>query len=897
MLKHRILDEGSYLGSSGRSWLGYFALLQIGLFTLAAGYHFFVGYSAHKQKTITLEGKLLTFQENYESILLSVETLSNYIHGELLALPGLSEAVARLESATTDEAAEVERAALYQIVLPLYQRAVDANLKQLHFHSKESRSLLRMHRPEKFGDSLKGVRHTIDLANAEQRAVSAFEEGRIFNGYRFVYPLYHEGAHIGTVEVSFSSSALLEKLFEIHQNAQFGFLISKQVVKDVVFNDEQAQYQTSVFSEDYTEENNQFSTSFITRSNGFWDDDNALKLLTDSFSRATSKANEDGVVSFKYNGMHYKLASIPVKDILGHAVANVVAVEPSESLGLIAKRAKQSHLAGLGIGAILMLGGTFLYFNWQKKTQEAMRVNRRLQLIASEIPGVIYQFRYWPETGRASFPYASKGIKEVYGVTPEQVFEDASLAFTVIHPDDAAMVNASIEESARTMERWFCEYRVCFKDERVEWMQGNAMPQPMPDGSILWHGYINNITQQKEYERMLRDARIQAESAEEAKSRFLATMSHEIRTPMNAIIGLSDLLQSTELNAEQAEFVTTIIDSGNTLLELISDILDYSKIDAERLVLIESKFQLSEMIRKISGISQSLAKAKWVRFRVHESGKLPEHLIGDADRITQVILNLISNAVKFSDKGKQVDFYIHTSPFENDRVMLEFEVVDHGIGIPKEDQKKIFEPFSQSAASMAGHYQGTGLGLSISARLSELMGGTLSCKSTVGSGSSFSFKVPLIEVEDEKTALEQKSGAASLGSSSEGFSESNISILLVDDNPLNLKIANTMLGRMGLTADSAENGQEALSACLAKAYDLVLMDLRMPVMDGNKAAASIFSQVAPEQCPSIVALTADVSEAKRKQCLSLGMDDYLTKPVKMQRLREVIETTIKNKKS
>lgn len=491
-----------------------------------------------------------------------------------------------------------------------------------------------------------------------------------------------------------------------------------------------------------------------------------------------------------------------------------------------------------------------------------------LKKISDQVPGCFFQFQYF-EHGFMQYSYISAGVFELCGMTSEQVRSDAKMIFRIIHQDDIRSVYESMFEAYNNIANWEMEFRVHVPQKGERWIRAESTPEKLAN-SILWHGYLQDITKRKQAEKEIIQASEYAAAASKSKSEFLANMSHEIRTPLNGVIGFTDLLMRTTLDETQKQYMSTVLQSANTLLDIINDILDFSKIEAGKLELSVSKTDLYELGSQVADMIKFQAHKKGLEMLLNISSDVPRFIWCDSIRLKQVLVNLLSNAIKFTERG---EIELKVEVLDSNKNTFRFSVRDTGIGIAESNQIRIFEAFSQEDASTTRRFGGTGLGLTISNKLLALCNSKLEITSKVGIGSIFYFDVCFKSIHGQPTEWENI--------------ENIKNALVVDDNQNNRLILEGMLKLKNIAIDHAENGIQALNFLQAgNKYDIIIMDYHMPYMDGIETVKNIRHNLKLDSVSQPIFLLYSSAEDEKINlfCNEYSIQQKLIKPIKIHQL-------------
>ncbi len=506
-----------------------------------------------------------------------------------------------------------------------------------------------------------------------------------------------------------------------------------------------------------------------------------------------------------------------------------------------------------------------------------------LRSLGDNLPdGVIYTIAVYPD-GHSRFLHISQGVERVLGLPLSQILDDAQRVFERILPEDLEVLGAAASASMAGLAVLDVQARIRTADGGVRWGQFRAAPRRSDDVAVLFDGIFLDITPQKRAEDSLRQAKAEAEAASRAKSEFLANISHEVRTPLNGVLGMLQLLaSSTKLPADALAHVDTALACGRGLVRVLADILDFSLIDAGRLVLRRNTCEIRAILDGVLGVLSIECEKKGLRITVDVADDVPPYVETDDARLRQILFNIIGSAVKFTPAGA-IDVKVSIASRQPGRLHVLFSVRDTGIGIPEGQLSAIFEPFTQLDGSFTRKYGGMGLGLGIVKRLVSLLDGSLVVESEVGKGTEFAFVIACGEAASPaplpaSPVLQKKSR------------QEQVRVLVVEDEAINRMATVAMLRKLGYAAEAVEDGDQVPVALVKAPFDVVLMDIQMPRISGDEATRRIRQGRDPGVDPAIpiIALTAHAMDGDRERYLACGMDDYLSKPVELSALGKAV---------
>ncbi len=886
-----------------RSFLALFIVLEFGL--LAGVYLLW-----HNSSKEALNDRNRETQSAYAAITRAYGRVSQLMHDTLILRPGIRELFAQGLQAEGAEQARL-RGRLLRALYADYRSMHDYNLVQLHFHGPDGRSFLRFHKPELSGDDLLASRPSIRQVLASGQPAQGFEIGKLFHGYRYVFPVHaDDGRLIGSVETSIDFLGITRSLAEVTPDRQFSLWLRRDRTLERI-SDAGALLYPVALNPDYAIEDLQASLQHRTASSR---PDYQLELEQHLQSRWLQRlirtrmaAAESFAIPVHLGGLTCAAVGfLPIDDTQGRHSAYLVGYMPMPELHLLAR----NYLL-LATLATLLLAALLLFVQRQHRDSQALE--RERQMLKGITDNMLEGLFVQDAAGRMQ--YWNPALQRLLGFTPEQL--QGSLAHELIHAhdghgNDLPLAQCPIRQTTLRGETYYSE------QDGFLTASGCVLPVEVTCAPVQAKGRVvgsitvfRDATQRLQMQQAQEEARQAAERNARMKSSFLANMSHEIRTPINGLMGMLELAMSGPLTAEQHEYLEIARHSGEMLTALLNDILDISKVDAGHLQLEQVAFDLTQVVEHCARLMSVPAQKKQLELRLELAADTPRRVLGDPLRLRQVLLNLLSNAVKFTAEGQVT---LSVTPSSERPGALCFAVRDTGIGIAAEAQAHIFEAFRQADDSTTRRYGGTGLGLSLSRRLVELMGGQISLQSSPGQGSCFSFELclPVADGPAEATPPGMEDAAAqqpaaglrlpdapvSPSDLSPGLSTTQLRgrrVLLAEDHPVNRMLANRLLGRQGMRIREVEDGAQAL-ACLesGEVFDIILMDCQMPVLDGPSATRAIRALEAQRAQPRtpILAITAHAGSEELAGFRAAGMDAVLHKPYSNRQLLAAIDALL-----
>ncbi|MCX6305056.1 MAG: ATP-binding protein [Bacteroidetes bacterium] len=517
---------------------------------------------------------------------------------------------------------------------------------------------------------------------------------------------------------------------------------------------------------------------------------------------------------------------------------------------------------------------------------DLMKVSDNLKIRAEELStllATIPAYVYFKDTS-LNYMIVNRSFAELAGVASDQII---GKKIQEIFPGyfNHEYIKKEMEVLESGLAKYNIEEEMDLQDKK-RWLNSNIAPIRNAENQII--GLIGiswDITERKLHEEQLRESKELAEAGTHAKNEFIASISHEFRTPMAGILGLSEILKNSALTPEQTDLLKGITTSAENLLVLLNDVLDFSAIEAGKMEMDYQPFLLDRVMEDISLVMKMKAAEKSIIFNILTDPGVPNLLIGDSQRLRQIIINLTNNAVKFTEKGK-IDVLITRVDQSGNKANLKFEVVDTGIGIPPGSMDSLFRVFSRVRQDKSKLISGTGLGLSICKKLTDLMGGTIGVESMPGKGSTFWFTLPFT-----LSNLQKNKPDPPLPEETTGFTKKLV--LVAEDNVINQRIVSFQLKKMGFEVDMVGDGQEAFEKYHTRVYDLIILDIQMPLMDGYQVAKAIREEEKGTiRHSAIIALTANAMKGDRELYLNAGMDEYVSKPFTYEILQKAISSVI-----